>query len=90
MVTASCARAIATMRVSSNARSVGRCARVGRAQRRTIVKSAASDDRDEETRLTAASPASAGYVAVNGVNLAVDFEIHYETAFGERVCEEAP
>ena len=49
------------------------------------MKSAASD-RDEETQLAAASPASAGYVAVNGVNLAVDFEIHYETAFGERVC----
>ena len=86
MVTASCARANATMCVPSNARARGRCARVGRAQRRAIVTSAARGARVEETTLAAASPASAGYVAVNGVNLAVDFEIHYETAFGERVC----
>ncbi len=86
MVTASCARANAMMRAPSNARARGRCARVGRAQRCAIACAAARDERVEETTLAAASPASAGYVAVNGVNLAVDFEIHYETAFGERVC----
>lgn len=81
MVTASCARANAMMRAPSSARARERCARGGRAQRRVIANAAARDERGEETTL-----AAAGYVAVNGVNLAVDFEIHYETAFGERVC----
>ena len=85
MVTASCARANATMCVPSNARARGRCARGTRAEARDRdvggERRARRGD-DAGRRL----PASAGYVAVNGVNLAVDFEIHYETAFGERVC----
>ena len=84
MVTASCARANATMCVPSNARA-GDDARAWDARAEARDRESAARQRGGETagrRL----PASAGYVAVNGVNLAVDFEIHYETAFGERVC----
>ena len=34
----------------------------------------------------ATTPTAKDYVAVNGVKLVVDFEVHYDTTFGEDVC----
>jgi len=80
----------AVMRSTSTVRASVGGARSRRARGRAITMiSRASADGGEETETTAlstTSPVGANYVAVNGVKLTVDFEIHYETAFGERVC----
>ena len=58
-----------------------------RAARKTTRRRAKGDEATTaETALAATNPTDKKYVALNGVKLVVDFEMHYETKFGETVC----
>ena len=78
----------ATTRATIASRSVtARRATGARAARKTTRRRATGDEATTaETALAATNPTDKKYVALNGVKLVVDFEMHYETKFGETVC----
>ena len=79
---------LATTRATIASRSVtARRALGARAARKTTRRRAKGDEATTaETALAATNPTDKKYVAMNGVKLVVDFEMHYETKFGETVC----
>ena len=80
--------ALTTTRATIASRSVtARRALGARAARKTTRRRAKGDEATTaETALAATNPTDKKYVAMNGVKLVVDFEMHYETKFGETVC----
>ena len=58
----------------------------GTPARKTTRRRANGDEATTaETALAATNPTDKKYVALNGVKLVVDFEMHYETKFGGTV-----
>jgi len=63
-----------------------RARRASAARRATRARANDARANGEETALATTNPTDKKYVALNGVKLVVDFEMHYETKFGETVC----
>lgn len=76
-------RCVASMRASAGrARASGPTAGRRAAARRMTARAGG----DVERSGLAITPTAKNYVALNGVTLVVDFEVPYDTAFGENLC----